>query len=166
MAFDQYGNYVPDTWGNLNQLSLPTSPGGFNPNTGTMATPPNTIPAFGQGSWDALTASAPVSTGPASTGFMAGLKGLGGWLGKNGQTIGNWANVIGQGVNAFIGLQQLGMAKDALKFEKKAFKTNLANQVDSYNTQMKDRTTGRWYATEEERQAALKEAELPQGMRG
>lgn len=99
-------------------------------------------------------------------GFWAGLKGLGGWLGKNGQTIGNWANVIGQGVNAYVGLQQLGLAKDALKFEKKSFKTNLANQVDSYNTQIRDRLTGRWYATEEERQAAIKEAELPQGMRG
>lgn len=101
-----------------------------------------------------------------ATGFMANLKGLGSWLGKNGQTIGNWAGVIGQGVQAFTALQQLSMAKDALKFEKKAFRTNLANQVDSYNTQMKDRVTGRWYATEEERQAALKEAELPQGMRG
>ena len=105
-------------------------------------------------------------TGAGPTGFMGALKGLGGWFGKNGQTIGNWANVIGQGVNAYVGLQQLGLAKDALKFEKKAFKTNLANQVDSYNTQMRDRTTGRWYATEEERQAALKEAELSQGMRG
>jgi hypothetical protein len=97
---------------------------------------------------------------------MGALKGLGGWFGKNGQNIGNWANAIGQGVNAYIGLQQLGLAKDALKFEKKSFKTNLANQVDSYNTQMKDRITGRYYATEEERQAALKDAELPQGMRG
>jgi hypothetical protein len=102
----------------------------------------------------------------APGGFMGALKGLGGWFGKNGQNIGNWANAIGQGVNAYIGLQQLGLAKDALKFEKKSFKTNLANQVDSYNTQMKDRITGRYYATEEERQAALKDAELPQGMRG
>ena len=113
-----------------------------------------------------VSANGTLPVGPSPTGFMASLNKLGGWLGKNGQTIGNWANVIGQGINAYIGLQQLSMAKDALKFEKKAFKTNLANQVDSYNTQMKDRVTGRWYATEEERQAALKDAELPQGMRG
>ncbi len=165
MAFDANGNYVPDTWGNLNQLSLPTSSGGFNPNTGVMA-PPSTIPAFGQGSWDALTAGVPAAAGPGGGGILGSLGKIGGWFGKNGQTIGNWANVIGSGINAYVGLQQLGLAKDALRFEKKAFKTNLANQVDSYNTQMKDRTTGRWYATEEERQAALKEAELPSGMRG
>lgn len=104
--------------------------------------------------------------GPAATGVLSRLGKIGGWLGKNGQNIGNWANIASQGINAYVGLQQLGLAKDAFKFEKKAFKTNLANQVDSYNTQMNDRTTGRWYATEEERQAALRAAELPQGMRG
>lgn len=100
------------------------------------------------------------------TGPLSALGKIGGWLGKNGQTIGTLGNLAMGGIQAYVGLQQLGLAKDAFKFEKKAFKTNLANQVDSYNTQMKDRTTGRWYATEEERQAALKEAELPQGMRG
>jgi hypothetical protein len=99
-------------------------------------------------------------------GVLSGLGKLGGWLGKNAQTIGTFGNLFSQGINAYVGLQQLGLAKDAFKFEKAAFKTNLANQVDSYNTQMKDRTTGRWYATEEERQAALKDAELPPGMRG
>ena len=98
--------------------------------------------------------------------MLAGLGRIGDWMGKNGQTIGNWANVFGQGMQAYLGLKQLSLAKDALKFEKKSFKTNLANQVDSYNTQMKDRITGRYYATEEERQAALRDAELPQGMRG
>lgn len=165
MAFDANGNYVPDTWGNISQLSLPTSSGGFDPNTGVMA-PPTTIPAFGQGSWDALTAGAPGVSAPGRTGILGGLGKIGGWFGKNGQTIGNLANIFSSGINAYVGLKQLGLASDALNFEKKAFKTNLANQVDSYNTQMRDRTTGRWYATEEERQAALKAAELPSGMRG
>lgn len=131
--------------------------------TPTQTTVPfSPVPGLDMGQRNLLATQTP----GAPTGFMAGLKGLGGWLGKNGQTIGNIAGAIGQGVNAYVGLQQLGLAKDALKFEKKAFKTNLANQVDSYNTQMKDRLTGRWYATEEERQAAIKEAELQQGMRG
>jgi hypothetical protein len=108
-----------------------------------------------------LPVAAPTSASPLSR-----LGRLGGWLGKNAQTIGTFGNLAMQGINAYVGLQQLGLAKDAFKFEKAAFKTNLANQVDSYNTQMKDRTTGRWYATEEERQAALKDAELPPGMRG
>jgi len=160
--FDEYGNWIPN--GGLAQLSLPSTPGGFNPNTGVMAPPMATSTPFGSGSWDALQTNRLAA--PASGGVLAGLGKLGGWLGKNGQTIGTFGNLAMQGINAYVGLQQLGLAKDALRFEKKAFKTNLANQVDSYNTQMKDRTTGRWYATEEERQAALKEAELPQGMRG
>lgn len=147
-TYDQVAALGPGgDWLGVNNMS------GTNPSlaNGTLQAPAN---------W-----GIPPVAGPTS-GFMGALKGLGGWFGKNGQTIGNWANVIGQGVNAYVGLQQLGLAKDALKFEKKAFKTNLANQVDSYNTQTKDRLTGRWYATEEERQAAMKDAELPQGMRG
>ena len=136
---------------------------------GNWLAPVNGVPVPG------MPSSAPAGFGGAGInlggaagggGVLAGLGKLGGWLGKNGQTIGTFGNLAMQGINAYVGLQQLGLAKDAFKFEKKAFKTNLANQVDSYNTQMKDRTTGRWYATEEERQAALKEAELPQGMRG
>jgi hypothetical protein len=130
-------------------------------------------PAGGTPGVPGMPANAPAGFGgagfgtpAAAGGFLGGLGKIGGWLGKNGAAIGQWGNLASQGIQAYVGLQQLGLAKDALKFEKKAFKTNLANQVDSYNTQMKDRTTGRWYATEEERQAALKEAELPQGMRG
>lgn len=100
---------------------------------------------------------------PAGAGF--GTK-LGSWFSSNGKMIGGVANLASQGINAYLGLQQLGMAKDALAFEKKSFKTNLANSVQSYNTQMQDRINGRFYATEEERQAALKAAELPPGMRG
>lgn len=100
---------------------------------------------------------------PSTAGF--GTK-LGSWLSGNGQMIGNVADLAASGLQAYLGLQRLGMAKDALKFEQKSFKTNLRNSVQSYNTQMKDRITGRYYATEEERQAALKEAELQQGMVG
>lgn len=147
-------NWTQNYLAGLTDISAPTS--------ATPSMPFSPVPGLDMAQRNLLAAQ----PGTAPAGFMGALKGLGGWFGKNGQTIGGWANAIGQGINAYIGLQQLGLAKDALKFEKKAFKTNLANQVDSYNTQMKDRTTGRWYATEEERQAALKEAELPQGMRG
>lgn len=165
MPLDQYGNWVPDgSYAQISQFSLPSTSSGWNPNTGGMNSPVGgaTTP-FGPGSWDGITAGMPNGgvTPPLSI-----LGKLGGFLGKNGQTIGTLGNLAMNGINAYVGLQQLGMAKDALKFEKKSFKTNLANQVDSYNTQMKDRITGRYYATEEERQAALKEAELPQGMRG
>ena len=159
---DATGNLVPmdpyAAWNTpvstMDQVSQLSSGGNWlaQPNGASVPGMPSGVPAgFGM---------------PATTGVLSRLGKLGGWLGKNGQTIGNWANVASQGINAYVGLQQLGLAKDAFKFEKKAFKTNLANQVSSYNTQMNDRTTGRWYATEEERQAALREAELPQGMRG
>jgi hypothetical protein len=160
--FDENGNWIPN--GGLAQLSLPSTPGGFNPNTGVMAGPMATSTPFGSGSWDALQTNRLAA--PGATGVLGSLGKIGGWLGKNGQTIGNWAGIASQGIQAYTGLQQLGLAKDAFKFEKKAFKTNLANSVDSYNTQMNDRVTGRYYATEEERQAALRAAEIPQGMRG
>jgi len=154
----QYGlpNFQPNWTENylagLNDLSAPAP-------QGPISMPYSPMP-MDMGTRN-LMASQTAGAGPLS---MLGR--AGNWLGKNGQAIGAFGNLAMNGINAYVGLQQLGLAKDAFKFEKKAFRTNLANQVDSYNTQMKDRTTGRWYATEEERQAALKEAELPQGMRG
>ena len=157
--------YTLDANGNL----VPTDPfGSFNAPVSTM----DQVNSLGSsGNWLAPVSS-PAGGGPpgfpsagTGVGSLSALGKLGGWLGKNGQTIGTLGNLAVGGINAYLGLQQLGMAKDAFKFEKKAFKTNLANQVQSYNTQMKDRITGRWYATEEERQAAEKEAQLPQGMR-
>jgi hypothetical protein len=96
----------------------------------------------------------------------ANSKGLGDYLGANGKMFANYANLAAGGIQAYLGLQQLGMAKKAFGFEKKAFKTNLKNSVASYNTQMNDRITGRYYATEAERQAALKAAELDPNMSG
>lgn len=133
---------------------------------GNWLAPTNGTPVPGMPSGAPVGFGGPFGGVAPQGGVLAGLGKIGGWLGKNGAAIGQWGNLASQGIQAYVGLQQLGLAKDALKFEKKAFKTNLANQVDSYNTQMKDRVTGRWYATEEERQAALKDAELPQGMRG
>jgi len=61
----------------------------------------------------------------------------------------------------YMGLKQLGLAKDAFKFQKQAYNTNLANQTAAYNTQMRDRVAGRHYNTEEERKAAEAAALLP-----
>lgn len=109
-----------------------------------------------------LTAAQPGS----AAGPLSFLGKAGDWLGKNGQTIGTVADLLSQGMQAYLGLKQLSMAKDAFNFEKKAFKTNLRNSVQSYNTQMNDRITGRYYATEEERQAALQAAQLSDSMSG
>ena len=48
--------------------------------------------------------------------------------------------------------QQNKMAKEAMKFQKEAFATNLANQEQSYNTALEDRINAR-YVTEGKSQA-------------
>lgn len=65
--------------------------------------------------------------------------------------------------NVYLGIRQLGLAKDSFNLNKRAFETNLANSRSAYNTQIRDRIAGRSYATEAERQAALEAALLPGG---
>jgi len=86
---------------------------------------------------------------------------LGTYLGSNAPLFGAGMDLLSKGVGAYAGLKQLGIAEDALSLEKKRFKTNLANQTQSYNTQMADRIAGRSYASEAERVAALSAAQLP-----
>lgn len=84
--------------------------------------------------------SAPtVSTTPAlrppdlgkSSSFMDSI---GGWKGVS--TILDGIGTLGQ---VWMGLQANRIARDQLDFQKKAYKTNLANQTKSYNTQISDR---------------------------
>jgi hypothetical protein len=103
-------------------------------------------------------------------GILQGLSGSGGagnaggsGLGFNLPTINAGINGIAQLGGLYLGIKQLGLAKDSFKLQKEAYKTNLANQTSSYNTQMRDRVAGRSYNTEEERQAALNAALLPTG---
>lgn len=50
---------------------------------------------------------------------------------------------LGSGVNAWLGMQQLDLAKDQLGFQKQAFQTNLANQTQLTNQAMYDRARQR-----------------------
>jgi hypothetical protein len=43
----------------------------------------------------------------------------------------------------YIGLKSLGLAKDQLAFSKEAYRTNLTNQTQSYNTALRDRINAR-----------------------
>lgn len=43
------------------------------------------------------------------------------------------------------GLQQNKLAKDSLNFRKKAYDTNLSNQISSYNLALEDRMTARYH---------------------
>lgn len=87
-------------------------------------------------------------------------KGFGDYLGNNMNLFQGVAGLGLAGLGAWMDWQQLGLAKDALKQEKKAFNINLANNTQSYNTQVGDRIAGRWYASEADRQAALDAATL------
>jgi hypothetical protein len=50
---------------------------------------------------------------------------------------------LGSLFQAWNGMQQLGLAKDQLNFQKNAFNTNLSNQTQTYNTALEDRIRGR-----------------------
>lgn len=87
--------------------------------------------------------------------------GEGGALGKGGAAsmVLGGLETLGTLWGAF---QQNKLAKQSLKFQKKAFKTNLANATQVYNTALEDRIRAR-YATEgrsEEADAKIRENRL------
>ena len=89
-----------------------------------------------------------VTPGPAAdTNFWRGQKGVAGdgvtgWLG-NGQNLSAVMQGIGALTSAWLGYQNLRVAKDQLGFQKDAFQKNFANQTKSYNTSLEDRIRGR-----------------------
>ena len=68
--------------------------------------------------------------------------GAGGWF-SNGQNLGAVFQGISALTNAYLGFQQLKQAKAGLNFQKDAFKTNLRNSTQTYNTALEDRIRGR-----------------------
>jgi hypothetical protein len=97
--------------------------------------------------------------GSLSAGGAPNANGSG--LGFNLPTLTAGIQGLGQLGGLYLGLRQLSLAKDSFKLQKEAYNTNLRNSTQSYNTQVGDRIAGRSYATEEERQAALRAAQLP-----
>lgn len=121
--------------------------------------------------WGGYNSPAPAGAGNGGGGQfdLQSLLGLLSGGGKGGPG-GGWLQGAATGADAlsklggiYLGIKQLGLAQDSFKLQKQAYKTNLANQTQSYNTQVSDRINGRSYNTEEERQAALKAAQLPSG---
>lgn len=79
--------------------------------------------------------------------------GGGGWLkntfmneggGLNMDAIGGLAETIGAFGSLWSGIQSNKIAKKSLKFQEKAFNTNLTNQLQSYNTALSDRANARY----------------------
>lgn len=65
--------------------------------------------------------------------------------GLNLDGIGAIMNGIGSAVSIYTALSNLGLAKDQFNFQKDAYNTNLANQRQSYNTALEDRTRSRYH---------------------
>lgn len=65
-----------------------------------------------------------------------------GAFGKDGWA-GNALGAISGLANSYIGLQQLGLGRDALAFKKSSFDTNLANQARLANAQLRDQFIAR-----------------------
>jgi hypothetical protein len=75
-------------------------------------------------------------------GMPAGGGGIKGWC-SNGQNLGALAQGFGALTSAWLGYQNLRVAKDQLGFQKDAFNKNYKSQTQSYNTSLEDRIRGR-----------------------
>lgn len=137
MAFDANGNYTPDVMAGFR--TGPTFGGvGYAPAGSTPIT------SVGSGGID----------GGDGGGFMSSL---GGWLKSSGitgsydpasgvqqQGWGGLALGAGQGLfNAWLGMQQLGLAKDTLSFNKDQFNKNFGAQQKTTNARLEDRQRAR-----------------------
>lgn len=92
-------------------------------------------------------------TGPVSPNSYAsgGTPGWGsklaGWLG-DGDNLNAAVGGIQALTGAYLGFQNLRLAKDNLRFQKDAWQKNYANQAQSYNTSLEDRTRARYSSRE------------------
>lgn len=106
-----------------------TYPGGGQMGAGLAAAGPGGTGAGGNGNW--------WSGQPGVAG-----DGVKGWLG-NGQNLAAVFQGIGSLTQAYLGFKHLAMAKDAFKLQKEAYRTNLRNSTQTYNTSLEDRIRGR-----------------------
>ncbi len=91
---------------------------------------------------------------PVDTGNM--FSSAFGWLGNNAQGIGSLLQGIGALGSLYGTSKQLGLAQDQFNFQKEAYKTNLANQIASYNTNLEDKIRGR-YSTADQSEAQVQD---------
>jgi hypothetical protein len=98
--------------------------------------------------------AAPDVGAKSATGLMGMLRGqagvagdgLVGWLGK-GENMQTALGGIQALTGAYLGFQNLRVAKDNLRFQKDAWAKNYANQAQSYNTSLEDRVRARYSAS-------------------
>lgn len=137
MAFDlNFGGYQTS--------QLPLFDSGYNPTQSSV---------LGTNLSTPITGGAPVAGGMGST-FASWLPSedtmrtlFGGTNPETGFQSSGIVSPLAQGLGALFqgwtGMQQLGLARDQLNFQKNAFNTNLRNQTQAYNTALEDRIRGR-----------------------
>lgn len=137
MAFDlNFGGYQTS--------QLPLFDSGYNPTQSSV---------LGTNLSSPITGGAPVTGGMGST-FASWLPSedtmrtlFGGTNPETGFQSSGIVSPLAQGLGALFqgwtGMQQLGLARDQLNFQKNAFNTNLRNQTQAYNTALEDRIRGR-----------------------
>lgn len=136
-------------------MDLSQNPGmGLNfgmPVTATSMPAPNssTMGQFGQTTGTPLFAQKGAMDNllpPAAKAGMAGAAG-GNWFDKIGglEGIGSIAQALGSIGQVYAAIKGVGLAKDQLNFSKEAYRTNLNNQTQTYNTSLEDRISARYH---------------------
>lgn len=121
--------------------------GGVDMNFGVPAVPQVNLPSVQPASRSVQTPAA-AATADAAPGVDVGMwdRFKGSMLtegGFNFENIGSLAETIGSLGTLWSGIQSNRIARDSLNFQKEAYKTNLTNQTQSYNTQLQDRGAAR-----------------------
>lgn len=114
---------------------------------GMPAIPQVSMPTVQPASRALPSAAAPAGA-PAAPGADMGMwdRFKGSMLTENGlnfENIGSMAETLGSLGTLWSGIQSNRIARDSLNFQKGAYKTNLANQTQSYNTQVQDKGAAR-----------------------
>jgi hypothetical protein len=145
-----------------------TDPFNTDPNSFNLGTPTvDSAAVVGNLSNDAGMAAPVTGAAPGMTAPAPGVTGVNGAAptppGGGGMFGGNFFGQNGPAQFALGAIQTLGslwnsfqqnkMAREAMKFQKDAFKTNLANQTQSYNTALEDRIRSRYEGMEGATQA-------------
>lgn len=143
--FDEYGNWVPNAG---NQFSTPMFQGNNWAGLGNPVASPAlnmnlAAPSMGAMGYnmDTMNMGGAASNAATSPGFWS----MDNLLGKPGQQgMGSLALGAASGLmNGFIGLQQLGVAKDTMKQNKRQFDLNFGAQQKMTNSRLADRQATR-----------------------
>jgi hypothetical protein len=140
-----FGSQMTGTNGVMNPSGIQMAgPGQAILPANVMGPQASTAPGPTSGALDFGVAQAPVVGTPDAMAAVGGA-GSGGFLGGIGGLEG--VGAIIQGISslgqAYAAIKGVQMAQKQFKFTKDAYKTNLANQRESYNTQVEDRIGAR-----------------------